>query len=240
MIDLVYVLGRGSRCNDQELRYSLSSARMFLHGMGRVFVVGARPRIADDFGINWVHVPVTDRHDWPACNINDCLRRACQIEELSDTFLRVDDDCFFLRDQHAEATPYYRRGDLPTHRLLWKEKPKAPYARSLQATELWLKNAKLPLIDFEVHGPILFHKRTLGAFLAGLNPAVGYLVRSLYVNMLRLEGEPLPDCKINSSFSLAQIKGRLLGKPFFSIGDSGYTLAMRTFLERAFSGQFIG
>jgi len=240
MIDLVYVLGTGSQNGDFELAHSLRSAQVYLRGFRKVFIVGTKPRIKADFGVPWQHVPVTDLFGWPACNINECLRWACAIPELSDTFLRVDDDCFFLRDQDAEKTPFYARGDLATHVLAWKGKPGSAYLKSLEVTEDWLSSKGFPTLDFEVHGPMLFHKKTLGSLLAGLDPAKGYLIRSLYANVLRLPGAPLEDCKIATRLTTAQIESRIGDRDFFSIGDGGLSLVMRTFLGRRYTGQLIG
>ena len=54
LVDLVYVLGKGSRWQDNELRFSLRSVSKNLSNVGQIFIVGQIP----DFVKNCVHVPV--------------------------------------------------------------------------------------------------------------------------------------------------------------------------------------
>jgi hypothetical protein len=205
--------------------------------MGKVFIVGTAPKIAPDFGVEWTHVPVEDKSSWPACNINACLLAACQVPQLSDTFLRVDDDTFFLRAQDADTFPNYYRGLLPEHVQMLSDRAGSLYYKSLLRTVAWLNARQVSNLDFEVHGPMRFEKAKLGALLARLKPETGFLSRSLYGNLHNLAGEPMSDSKIDLSLSPGQIERRVKDRPFFSVGDLGLTHAMRTFLGQIYPGR---
>ena len=233
MTDIVYVLGPGSKWGDREFYYSLSSVQKYLHNFGRVFVVGKAPRCGSP-GLTWTHVAVRDKHRWPACNINDCFRQACLTEEISDTFLRMDDDVFLSQPLRADAVPNYSRGNLRRHTRAWKTKTQNTYYRSLKETTLWLERQGLPLEDFEVHGPMLFNKRQLKAVLDTLDPRVGYLMRSAYGNFYRVPPTPLQDCKFTTVVPRDRITQRVQARPFFSVGDKGLTQTMRATLNMLF------
>jgi hypothetical protein len=55
-MDLVYVLGSGSRWGDNELRYSLRSVEKHLKGYNNVYLVGDKP----DWVRNVTHIPKQD------------------------------------------------------------------------------------------------------------------------------------------------------------------------------------
>jgi hypothetical protein len=239
MVDVVYILGRGSPSKDQELHYSLQSVCRFLGGVRKVFFVGAFPRTSLS-GFSWAHIPLTDHHRLPACNINDCLREACRAQEVSETFLRMDDDCILLKPQAAETMPSYCRGSLRAHIEWFKTRPGNPYEQCLRQTEAWLKAQAFPQVNFEIHGPMLFHKPSLLSILDRLDPTVGFLTRTIYGNILKLPGTQISDCKISENLSPSQLVERTRGRPFFSFGDKGLNQALWSFLDGRFnSGQRI-
>lgn len=238
MTDIIYILGRGSRNGNRELFYSMRSVMLFLRNVGNVYIVGAEPKMPSDPGLLYTWLPVDDLTDWPAANINHCLAEACRHPKISDTFLRVDDDCFFLQGQDADAIPDFQRGLLADH--LARRRPVGDmYGKSLQVTVDYLRAAGLPSVDFEVHGPMLFNKQSLGAVLDCLDPHVGYLSRSIYANTQLLTGRPLKDCKLNAPMPASEIREATAGRPFFSVGDGGLTHALWNFLDRTFTGQCV-
>jgi len=234
MVDVVYVLGRGSRWKDREFAYSLRSVEVFLSNVRKVFVVGAHPR--GPAPVSWQHIPMTDHHTLPACNINACLREACRSPQISETFLRMDDDCFLLKPADAEAAPNYCRGTLRAHIEWFKTRPNNPYEACLRVTETWLTEQAFPTVNFEIHGPMLFQKSALLAILDRVNPSVGYLSRTLYGNIMKVSGTGINDSKINETLTTSQIQARVQHRPFFSIGDLGLNKPMWDFLESTYNG----
>jgi hypothetical protein len=234
MVDIVYILGRGSRYRDRELEYSLQSVRCFLQNRGRIVIVGAHPRC--QVFPPWQHVPMTDHHALPACNINDCLREACRSSQISETFLRVDDDCFLLKPADADLFPNYCRGTLHSHIEWFKTRPANPYATCLRTTEAWLTEQAFPTVNFEIHCPMLFQKTALLAILDRLNPVAGYLSRTIYGNIMKVPGVGISDSKINEPLTAGQIQARVHDRPFFSVGDKGLNKPMWDFLEATYNG----
>ncbi len=90
-IDLVYVVGTGSRWNDNELRFSLRSVSKNLSNVGKVFIVGECP----DYLKNVIHIPASDIFDSAINadgNMTHKLLLVCNNKELSDDFLFMNDD----------------------------------------------------------------------------------------------------------------------------------------------------
>lgn len=93
--DVVYVLGKGSRWNDNEIRYSIRSLKKHFKELGNVVVVGERPIWMKSV----IHIPFTDN-----ININKDARMmqkiaaACDCPKVSDDFIFFTDDIYLNKD----------------------------------------------------------------------------------------------------------------------------------------------
>lgn len=106
-VDIVIPLGVGSLWQDNELRFCLRSISKYLTDYGQIFIIGDCP----DFIQNIIHIPATDsifRKDKDR-NIFNKLMIACEQNEISESFLFMNDDHYLLSDLVASEIPYYYR-----------------------------------------------------------------------------------------------------------------------------------
>jgi hypothetical protein len=89
-IDVVYVLGTGSKWKNNELRFSLRAIEKNLTGYRDIYVIGENP----GFLQNVIHIPYPDELPGNADgNIARKVLRACREKKLSDNFLFIN-GCF--------------------------------------------------------------------------------------------------------------------------------------------------
>lgn len=223
MTDVVYILGNGSNWGDNELRFSLRSLEKYVTGVGRVFLVGARPKWIT--GV--VHLPFSDRHICKERNIMLKVAYACGHPDLSQTFLHVHDDHFALAHQDAANMPYWFGGSLAKMATLVN--PGNHWRDAVLNTNKALTNSGLPTKNFDLHFPVLLEKSAFPEIMDRYdwkNTPRGFVVKSLYCNTLGITGAPTNDIKLNQRAPMVEIVQRLKGRPWFSVGNG------------ALSGQF--
>lgn len=103
LMDVVYVLGKGSLADDLELRYSLRALEQNMLDLRLLYLVGERP----DFLKDIVHIPVVDDTGSPEGNIYNKVMAASEDSVLSDDFLLMNDDFFMLEPFRGEDFPFY-------------------------------------------------------------------------------------------------------------------------------------
>lgn len=193
MTDLVYVLGKGSLWNNNELRYSLRSVEKHLSGVGRVFIVGECP----PFLTNVTHIKASDdKKAIPDTNIMHKIWMACSNPEISETFLFLNDDHYLLQDFEADKFPYYYHKTIVEY---VKKRGHDGYGKRCENTQKSLENRNKSTKYFDLHYPILYSKT---AFIKHVVNAYdhskkdGMILKSLYANGLQIEGTEIQDCKI--------------------------------------------
>lgn len=188
--DVVYILGKGSRWGDGEIRYSLRSVEKFFPHKN-VIVVGERP--AWLFGIR--HVKKDDTHSNPLKNGIDKIEAAVYSKLVTDPFVLMNDDFFFLKP--VEEIKPFHRGKLKATIAAHLSKAGYYYKALVHTLELLQDIGIDDPIDYEVHYPVLFEKEkvlnTLAVFPGGL------LLRTLYGNLFKVGGEFRADHKFNST-----------------------------------------
>lgn len=226
MTDIVYPLGKGSTWRNKELYYSMLSVKKFLKGYRNIYIIGEHPGFDGDF----IHVPFPDRGD-KDLNIYDKTYQACNIPELSDDFLFMNDDVFFCKPMHVKYIPDSYIGML-NQRMYTVGCPF--YKQVLTNTYHALKSRNLPIKDFDGHLPIIYNKnlfkRTTKQFNWGVKHA--YAVKSIYFNSLRIAGVQAIDLKIAKPEN--DIPALIANRWCFSIGDNGLTEVMKSFLFLTF------
>ena len=151
VMDIAYPVKHGaSLMDDLEIFLSLRSVQQNLADVGRVFAFGHLPAYLRDVQ----HVPMDDGGD-KARNLW-AKYRAMIESDLSDPFLLMDDDIFFLRP--VSEHPLYYGGSLPA--LVEEHKDRA-YGRYMAQTLNLLRTHGLPERNFQLHQPLLIDKRTL-------------------------------------------------------------------------------
>lgn len=192
MTSVIYPLGSKSRWQNNEIRFSLRSVEKHLRGVLDVWIVGERP----DFLININHIPANDQHDVPDRNIMEKIKKACDHPEISDPFLFFNDDHFLLSDFQAEEFPYYYDA------TIWDKIAKRGYdgyGQRMQNTMKHLQSNGKPIKNFDIHTPILYHKQKFLDTVTNVDweKKNGFVIKSLYCNMLEIEGTYMKDCKHN-------------------------------------------
>jgi hypothetical protein len=192
MIDVVYVLGTGSKFNNHEIRFSLRSVEKHLRNMGNVWIVGEHhPGLKD---VNFIKYP--DKTTMPGTNIMLKLTRACEDLGISDDFLFFNDDHFLLTDYDAPLFPYYFDKTITEF-----ARPADAYVRQVKNTGKYLTQKGLPDKFFDVHTPIIFNKAKFIEYVTN-GPDWSfphrYVVKSIYGNAMRIEGEQFTDNKTDA------------------------------------------
>lgn len=231
--DVVYVLGTGSSWNNNELRFSLRSVQKHLKGYRNIYVVGEKPE--------WLskavkHIPCPDIYENNADgNIIHKVLNACIREELSSTFLFINDDHILLKDINIEDIPPFHKGDLMDYPdkyfnvNIWRNR--------LGRTKDILREKGLSTYHFDCHTPILFDKQKFIEIMQEFNyqEGFGYTMKSLYGNSIG-QGVRLQVEKKTVFFhmSLEQIKERLKEPTFLSFNDDGLNIDLKFFLDDLF------
>jgi len=190
MIDIVYTVKRGgSRSDDNELRYSLRSVEKHLKNYRNVYIIGHKP----DFITNVIHIPHEDKNIVPDMNILRKLLTACDHPDISDQFLFFNDDHFLLQDFDAPTFPYYYCSTL---KMYLKRRVNDSYGRRTYNTMTYLTKNQLPTKHFDIHFPIVYDKQKFKECFHKLPEShQGYVLKSLYGNILKIPGIEVRDCK---------------------------------------------
>jgi hypothetical protein len=237
-VDVVYVLGTGSRWGDNEIRFSLRSLEKNLTGMGNVFVVGECPAFLQ----NVIHIPAPDVFD-PAVNadgniINKVLA-ACADERISDNFLFINDDHMILHPITASEVPMFHKGDMTTFDSdFWKFN----YWRTrLKRTMQVLKQMGFSTFHYDCHAPMLFNRQSFENVMQyfDYSTAPGLTMKSLYGNATAVNGVRLTTEKrtIFRHYKLAEIRPLLQQCRFMSYNDAGLNNSLKWWLMETFPTQ---
>lgn len=228
MLDLVYIIGPGSSCDDMELRYSIRSMAKHLRGFDRIVLVGHCPT----FIKNVYYIPAADSYPTnPARNIYEKILKACADETVSRHFILVSDDYFLMRDFEASALPYYYCEDLADS--INQASPLFSYRFHLEVTRSALLTKGLPTKNFNLHFPMIICKDLFPAVMAEYDwtGKVGFISKSLYANTLKIPGELHPDIKFKRPMTAAAIRHRTTNIPFFTTDHNSMNSEMKQFLS---------
>lgn len=223
-MDAVYVLGRGSTWQDNELRYSLRALAEFVDGVDRVVVVGHRPPWLQ----NVLHVPHPDRHTCKERNIMEKILVACALPDLSPEFLFLNDDHLALLPQSARV-PYWRGGHLwdVAERLGHTNR----YAQAVRNTHHFLSAVCASTWNFDVHAPIVYDKELFPKVMALVNWDAGcFVIKSLYANFVEVPHEWLPDLKLGRGYQMRELATVLKGRPWWSHGPQALNFNLQNLL----------
>lgn len=250
-MDVVYILGNESPWDNNELRYSLRSVEKYLKGYNNIFIVGSAPlfifpSIEDDSTcclsftggpvIHWIkhedNMNLTKER-----RIMEKVKFACEQEVISDNFLFMNDDMFFLNPINANEFPNYYKGTLLNSA---RKRSEDRYKRALMNAHNHLTKAGHTALNFDTHAPIIYNKKNFLEVMNCVNWETltakrdGYVVKSLYANSLKLEGVFQPDCKIDQPMMPKLIRDKIVDRDFFSVGDHGLTDEMKKILDELY------
>lgn len=146
-MDILYVLGKGSKWDNNELRYSLRSIEKFGRNVGNVYIVGQDPGFLSDEAIM---IKIEDRHKAKHKNILTNIRTALEHTTITNDFLLSSDDHFYVKETDFDNYPIYCKGDLP-NRMTKADKGKG-YKESLVDTRRILERYGYTYHNFSQHG----------------------------------------------------------------------------------------
>jgi len=230
-LDILIPLGKGSRWQDNELRYCLRSIEKSLVGVGNIFIVGECP----EWLTGVIHIPFSDvpGYGYRDKNIFLKIMAGCEDKRLSDDFLFMNDDHYLLQNFIIEEFPYFNQG-------LLKDKINSmgdgiPYKKVLVNTYDAMRRHHW-LLDFDVHCPIIYNKKRFALSFPEIKswPDYGFAIKSMYCNKNGIEGIACEDLKFRDKLTAGQIKVVLQGRSFFSIGDRCLHGEMKQVLEELY------
>jgi hypothetical protein len=214
--DIVYILGNGSRWNNNELRFSLRSLKNIEHG--NVFIIGECPQ----WVMNVTHIPAEDPYPHKQKNAIHKLTIATQIKELSKDFILMNDDFYILKPTVIKY--WYRRTIQET--IEEYNYGRRPYFEAIENTA----NAYPNGLDYSLHVPFIYNKTKLKKTIQICSDKP-YLLRTMYGNQWNVGGEQMNDCKARNMTEVKHNKS-----DFLSTTD-GVVLfpAFRQYMERTFN-----
>lgn len=232
LVDLVYPLGHGSLWDNNELKYSLRSIEKHLANYRHVYVMGEKPAWLQ----NVVHIPVNETGRSGPERIYRKILRACQEPNLSNPFLFMNDDFFFLKPTDAPTMPFYYDGTLKE--AIEKKHKGGPYKEALINTfEAVNGRCIQPALHYDIHTPILYDKQVFRFSMAAVDwkARFGYVIKSLYANTAGAQRTHLPDCKIDQACNSEEELAALIPDRFmFSIGDNAVNEVFKNYMEKLF------
>lgn len=231
MIDVLYILRNAPSSNgDDEIRYSLRSLDKFCPDVSRVFLTGGIPFFIDRDKI--IFTPADDI-GVPAVNHWWKVRQTIENTDISDDFILMYDDVFFVRESPLSNYPLFYRGELTKER-----NENNLYALTLYATRKLLEQMKKPTLDFCLHAPIRYNRQRFLEMtryfepLKGEKPALS--VRSFYGNAFSGEKEKVyrEDIKIRSA--LQKVADVIGTADCFSVSDDVFNCDTMLYLVKNF------
>jgi hypothetical protein len=237
-IDLLYVLGKGSQWNNNELRYSLRSVVQNLSGFRYIWIVGEDPGFTQNVRII-KHSDEIGPHNADG-NITRKIVRACQETELAEHFIMMNDDYLFVNPVNAADIQPMHKGDM----TLFSESyfQSNTWRHRLRRTRDILIQKNLPTLHFDYHAPLILQKSLFPDAVAQFDYHldIGYCTRSMYGNIhLAQSAIPLEGQKerIFKYHTIAQVKQKAKTALFFSYNDMGLNKSFKIWLAQQFPFQ---
>lgn len=182
-LDIVYPYRH--RGDGSELRYSLRSLANLPHR--RIFIVGDCPAWVQ----NVTHIPVPQTGPTKYANARANIVAACQLEELSEDFVLMNDDFYVLTPQTRIDVAH--QGTMSG--FLSRFPYRSAYFNLAQSTKDLLRSERIEEPNFyELHVPTVLNKKRLLALL-DLFQGEKFMLRTLYHNYYRSGGYRRDDVK---------------------------------------------
>lgn len=237
-VDLVYILGTGSCWNNNELRISLRSVQKNLVGFGRIFVVGENPGFLSQ-KVTFIPYPDEFSSKNADGNMTRKILRACQIPELSNDFLFMNDDFIINKEVYAPDIPWLHKGDMKDRPAKYWETQL--YRFRLRRTFEVLAQRGLPTLQYDYHAPMLMNKKLFPEAMAQFDYAddIGYTFRSLYGNYYNLPAVHLEGQKVTlyQYCKVSEIEKRVESASFVGYNDSGLNNSLKYWMLLNFGKQ---
>lgn len=228
-MDILYILGKGSPFNNEELKYSLRSLERFGNNIDKVVLIGEKPNFLDYSKIE--HHPFTETgvKDY---RIASKIMHACAIGAVKGDFLFCNDDFFFTRPFDCNTFPYYYQGSLHHG-----NSSATAYQDHLRLTRDYLLSQGKSAMHFDMHCPIIYNADkflSLESSWEYSKTTIGLVVKSTYANMHGITGTLYSDTKLKELITQSDYM-RMKSNECFSIYDQAWNRGVKSMLERSFT-----
>jgi hypothetical protein len=186
MIDIVYILGKGSKFLNIEIMLSIRSIEQAKLKYRNIVIVGEKPTFLKDV----IHIPVEEAVGVKEYRIAKKIEFVCSQPNVSDDFLFFNDDFFITKKFDIENYPYYNKGTLK------REKITHPYFKHLNETYEHLKSIGKETNHFDLHVPIVYNKKKFLELSHIWDKKCNFVVKSTYCNYHNIKGISKIDFKI--------------------------------------------
>lgn len=189
-MDAVYILGTDSPVENLEILYSVRSLETHMADLRNVYVVGDLP--ANLPGV--IHVPAIDETPYKWKNAYLKIKKACEIPELSEEFLLMNDDFYMLEPFEGADWPFYanNRGSGGT----------------------------CGPINFAVHCPIRYKKEWFGQMPFSLDGKGPHSPRCMYGNFYKAPPTMGDDFIVRAGKGMRPLVEQVAGRPCFSTSNA--------------------
>lgn len=212
-MDILYIVGTGSKWNNNELRYSLRSIAKYGKNIGRVYLCGYKP--------DWVsrevtHIAAKDIYNRKHKNILHKVRCAMDFSDIGRHFLISSDDHYYIRETDFEELPlYYRAEEIPDK---MPKNNNNEYFRSLIQTRQLLERHGLPIFQTNPHCNTHFDADIYEAYQSLFNDCFKLLyggeMNCVMGNLLIKEGweaKPFHDSKLSGKYNTEELFRERIG-----------------------------
>ena len=193
MIDVLYIVGTGSKFGNKELLYSLRSLDKYGKNIDRLIISGECPDFIDKDKIVYVK-----SEDISTPSVNHWHKVRCAFKETdSKKVLLMYDDIFFCKETDLENYPYYYRGDLPEQDRI------AKWGHIQYKARQWLEAHKYPTKHYGIHLPMIYERgkfMQLTSVFESMAKTGGVSVRSIYGNVYVTGATNRDDVKLFTDF----------------------------------------
>lgn len=224
LIDVVYVLGKESKHNNNELKFSLRSLEKHCTGWNNVYVIGETAWWLT--GVK--HYPHKDIQP-KALSILKKIEYACKIPELSERFLFTNDDHFFVKDMDITEMDY-QYNNKERENILETRKENDGYRQLIEATNRVTKSANY----FDIHKPIIYEKTKFLDMCKKYNFSRythGLLIKTMYCYFNKIKGVEGIDYILRDKLGEDEIREKLKDADIFSIHDPAVNKDLINFFE---------
>lgn len=240
-MDILYIVGTGSKHDNIELRMSLRSICKYGKNVGRVIVAGYPPDFLSD---EVVKVPVANKYHRKHHNLVYCIQQVVDSGYLRGDFLYSSDDHFYVKTVDFDNYPiFFKRTELRNHATPGERH--YGYHLSLKETRETLEKFHMPIVNFEQHCNTHMNAEVIRdsheIIEASYKTERGCAPTTLFMNawMSRADGprtfSKRSDIKMRAASSVREIRERIGDAECFSIGDAAFsTNALMDFFKEEF------
>lgn len=238
-MDILYVVGTGSKWDNNELRYSLRSIEKNCSGIDRVFLVGYKPDFVNENEVGYIFCK--DKYAiYKHKNIHDKVKTAIKSGLLNNEFLILSDDHFYCKPTDFNNYPIYYSWEQIPSEVPEGRKP-GLYWNSIFATRKLLVMHNLPIYNTSLHCAKHINAELMMAnealFMEGLKLRCGAEINLLMGNLMIANGSApvnMQDCKFRDSVDMISAREKINNRHVFSTSDEAIQLGIGDILQEMF------